>query len=167
MNRITAPGLPCSLPAAAAAPLPYDHSLIISTFMHYELPCFSHYSYQNHSQNSSAIFLTRHSLKSLSSLPSYSSNSFHNTYHLSYGYLCILALILNHQPLKNRIRSLFCFISSSTSNCIFKIFILFIYLFILSFCLFSYGGSQARGLIGAVATGLLRSYSHGGSEPRL
>lgn len=96
MNRITAPGLPCSLPAAAAAPLPYDHSLIISTFMHYELPCFSHYSYQNHSQNSSAIFLTRHSLKSLSSLPSYSSNSFHNTYHLSYGYLCILALILNH-----------------------------------------------------------------------
>ena len=31
----------------------------------------------------------------------------------------------------------------------------------------AYGGSQARGLIGAVATGLLQSHSNAGSEPRL
>ena len=51
--------------------------------------------------------------------------------------------------------------------------ILFIFYF---FCLFAiswaapsaYGGSsQARGLIGAVATGLCHSHSNGGSEPRL
>ena len=43
------------------------------------------------------------------------------------------------------------------------------------FCLFAiswaapsaYGGSQARGRIGAVATGLRHSHSHVGSEPRL
>ena len=45
--------------------------------------------------------------------------------------------------------------------------------FILSFCLFFratpavYGGSQARGLIGAVAAGLRQSHSNLGSEPRL
>ena len=33
--------------------------------------------------------------------------------------------------------------------------------------LLAYGGSQARGLIGAVATGLRHSYSNMGSEPRL
>jgi len=50
----------------------------------------------------------------------------------------------------------------------------------LSFCLFvvvvvaiswaapaAYGGSQARGGIGAVATGLRQSHSNAGSEPRL
>ena len=50
----------------------------------------------------------------------------------------------------------------------------FIYLFIY-LCLFAiswaapaaYGGSQARGLIGAVATGLHQSHSNSGSEPRL
>ena len=50
---------------------------------------------------------------------------------------------------------------------------LFVYLFI--FCLFAfsraasaaYGDSQARGLIGAVATGLHQSHSNLGSEPRL
>ena len=31
----------------------------------------------------------------------------------------------------------------------------------------AYGGSQARGLIGAVATGLLQSHSHARSEPSL
>ena len=31
----------------------------------------------------------------------------------------------------------------------------------------AYGGSQARGLIGAVATGLHHSHSNAGSEPRL
>ena len=43
------------------------------------------------------------------------------------------------------------------------------------FCLFTFswaapvacGGSQARGLIGAVATGLRQSHSNAGSEPRL
>ena len=43
------------------------------------------------------------------------------------------------------------------------------------FCLFAiswaapaaYGGSQARGRIGAVATGLCQSHSNTGSEPRL
>ena len=31
----------------------------------------------------------------------------------------------------------------------------------------AYGGSQARGQIGAVATGLRQSHSNAGSEPRL
>ncbi len=31
----------------------------------------------------------------------------------------------------------------------------------------AYGGSQARGLIGAVAAGLHHSHSNAGSEPRL
>ena len=51
----------------------------------------------------------------------------------------------------------------------------FIYLFIcliFTFRLFratlvSYGGSQARGRMGAAATGLYHSHSHAGSEPRL
>ena len=56
-----------------------------------------------------------------------------------------------------------------------------LYLFIYFFCLLSfvvvvaiswaapeaYGGSQARGRIGAVATGLRQSHSNSGSEPRL
>ena len=52
-------------------------------------------------------------------------------------------------------------------------FYLFIYLFIFVFLLFlwatsaAYGGSQARGRIGAVATGLRQSHSNAGSEPRL
>ena len=46
----------------------------------------------------------------------------------------------------------------------------FFCLFVL--CLFrathaAYGGFQARGLIGAVATGLRQSHSNAGSEPRL
>ena len=49
------------------------------------------------------------------------------------------------------------------------------FVFALSFCLFVFsraapvacGGSQARGLIGAVATGLCHSHSSMGSEPRL
>ena len=49
------------------------------------------------------------------------------------------------------------------------------YLFIFIFCLFAiswaapmaYEGSQARGLIGAVAASLRQSHSDVGSEPRL
>ena len=49
----------------------------------------------------------------------------------------------------------------------------FVCLFVFAFLLFlwatpaAYGGSQARGLIGAVATGLRQSHSNAGSEPRL
>ena len=51
--------------------------------------------------------------------------------------------------------------------------LLFIYLFIYLFCLFvfsrttptAYGGSLARGLIGAVAAGLHQSHSNAGSKP--
>ena len=51
----------------------------------------------------------------------------------------------------------------------------FIILFYLFFCLFAiswatlvaYGGSQARGLIGAVAAGPHQSHSNAGSEPHL
>ena len=52
-------------------------------------------------------------------------------------------------------------------------FILFIFIIIvLSFCHYrgafaAYGGSQARGLIGAVAASLRQSHSNVGSEPRL
>ena len=51
--------------------------------------------------------------------------------------------------------------------------VLFIYLFIFGLFAFSratpsaHGGSQARGLIGAVAAGLHHSHSNGGSEPHL
>ena len=54
-----------------------------------------------------------------------------------------------------------------------RFYFLFIYLFILSFFAISwadpaaYGGSQARGPIGAVATGLRQSHSNAESEPRL
>jgi len=53
--------------------------------------------------------------------------------------------------------------------------ILFLFCFVfLFFCLFAiswaapaaYGGSQARGPIGAVATSLLQNHSNTGSEPR-
>ena len=49
---------------------------------------------------------------------------------------------------------------------------IFIYLFIVSFAfsrvaLAAYGGSHARGLVGAVAAGLRHSHSNTGSEPRL
>ena len=60
------------------------------------------------------------------------------------------------------------------------LFILFIYMpfnflfffFFFFFCLFraaptAYGGSQARGPVGAVATSLHHSHSHTGSEQRL
>ena len=51
--------------------------------------------------------------------------------------------------------------------------ILFLFLFFVFFLAFSraapaaYGGSQDRGLIGAVATSLCQSHSTVGSEPRL
>ena len=59
-------------------------------------------------------------------------------------------------------------------------FVCFLFVFFFVFCLFvvvvvaiswaaptAYGGSQARGLIGAVATGLRQSHSNAGSEQRL
>ena len=51
----------------------------------------------------------------------------------------------------------------------FGLFFVFVFL---SFCLFratpaAYGGSQARGLIGAVAAGLCQSHSNTGSKLRL
>ena len=54
-------------------------------------------------------------------------------------------------------------------------FLSFFYLFIYFFCLFAfsraasmaYGGSQARGRIGAVAAGLHQGHSNSGSEPHL
>ena len=51
-------------------------------------------------------------------------------------------------------------------------FILFIYLFLVFFAISwaapaACGGSQARGRIGAVATGLHHSHSNAGSEPHL
>ena len=51
--------------------------------------------------------------------------------------------------------------------------VFFSFLFFFVFLLFlwaipaAYGGSQARGLIGAVATGLRQSHSNAGSEPHL
>ena len=52
------------------------------------------------------------------------------------------------------------------------ILVAFIYLFIYLFLLFrvipaAYGGSQARGQIGAIAVGLHHSHSNAGSEPHL
>ena len=46
----------------------------------------------------------------------------------------------------------------------------FVFVFVFVFsraALAAYGGSQARGLIGAVASGLRQSHSNTGSEPRL
>ena len=54
-----------------------------------------------------------------------------------------------------------------------RVCVSFFLLLLLSFCPFlgllpeAYGGSQARGLIGAVAAGLRQSHSNMGSEPRL
>ena len=55
-----------------------------------------------------------------------------------------------------------------------KSFLFFLFFFFF-FCLFAIsraasgadGGSQARGLIGAIAAGLHQSHSNAGSEPRL
>ena len=47
-------------------------------------------------------------------------------------------------------------------------FFFFFYLFVISWAALSaYGGSQARGLIIAVAAGLLQRHSNSGFEPRL
>jgi len=52
--------------------------------------------------------------------------------------------------------------------CGFCSFFFFFFFFVFSKAtLAAYGGSQARGLIGAVATGLHQSHSNTGSEPRL
>ena len=63
-------------------------------------------------------------------------------------------------------------IPKSTQQWVFFVFV-FVCLFV--FCIFAFsratpvahGGSQARGLIGAVATGLRQSHSNTESEPRL
>ena len=49
----------------------------------------------------------------------------------------------------------------------FYLFIFFVFLLFLWVAPAAYGGSQARGQIGAVATGLRQSHSNAGSEPRL
>jgi len=58
----------------------------------------------------------------------------------------------------------------------FQYVLIFFFFFFLSFVVVvaiswaapaAYGGSQARGLVGAVATGLRQSHSNAGSEPRL
>ena len=59
--------------------------------------------------------------------------------------------------------------------CTFLLLLLSSSLLLLLFCLFAfsraapaaYGGSQARGLIRAAATGLCQSHSNAGSEPHL
>ena len=62
-------------------------------------------------------------------------------------------------------------IAGSYGNCMFSFLIFFVCVCV--FLLFpwatpvAYGGSQARGLIGAVATGLRQSHSNTGSEPYL
>ena len=54
-----------------------------------------------------------------------------------------------------------------------RLWYIFFFFFLSFFLLFlwaapaAYGGSQARGGIGAVATGLRQSHSNAGSEPRL
>ena len=50
---------------------------------------------------------------------------------------------------------------------IFLFFIFFVFLPLLWAAPAAYGGSQARGRIGALATGLHQSHSNAGSEPRL
>ena len=51
---------------------------------------------------------------------------------------------------------------------IFLFLFLFIYFFAISWAApAAYGGSQARGRIGAAATSLRQSHSNAGSEPRL
>ena len=50
----------------------------------------------------------------------------------------------------------------------FILYFLFVYLFAFSRAAsVAYGGSQAKGQIGAIAAGLHQSHSNGGSEPRL
>ena len=46
-------------------------------------------------------------------------------------------------------------------------FFFFVFLLFIWAAPAAYGGSQARDLIGAVATGLRQSHSNAGSEPRL
>ena len=65
--------------------------------------------------------------------------------------------------------------SPNISELFYKIFFFltsFFFFFFFFFCIFraapaAYGGSQARGLIGAVAAGLHHSHSNMGSEPHL
>ena len=47
------------------------------------------------------------------------------------------------------------------------LFIYFVFFAISRAALVAYGGSQARGLIGAVAAGLHHSHSNTGSKPRM
>ena len=56
-------------------------------------------------------------------------------------------------------------------SAVYLFFYFFIFFFVFLLFLWAaptaYGGSQARGQIGAVAIGLRQSHSNGGSEPRL
>ena len=55
---------------------------------------------------------------------------------------------------------------ASDSNSV-NFFFFFVFLLFLWAAPAAYGGSQARGRIGAVATGLRQSHSNSGPEPRL
>ena len=67
-----------------------------------------------------------------------------------------------------------CYSIAKKNEIIISVFLIFI-LFYFIFCLFAiswatltaYGGSQARGPIGAIAIGLCQNHSHTGSEPHL
>ena len=74
-----------------------------------------------------------------------------------------------HQPITKHYLVIQLNLKDVNISLLFLSFFLFLFL---SFVLFratlvAYGGSQARGLIGAVATGLRQSLSNGGSELRL
>ena len=57
--------------------------------------------------------------------------------------------------------------SSKLQICIFCLFVCFVFFAIFWAAFMAYGGSQARGPIGAVATDLHHSHSNAGSESRL
>ena len=65
--------------------------------------------------------------------------------------------------------------SSPKSLCLEVFFDIYLFIYLFIYCLFAmswatpaaYGVSQARGLIGTVATGLRQSHSNVGSEPCL
>ena len=63
----------------------------------------------------------------------------------------------------------FVWVKFSIFETMFFCFVLFCFVFLLFLWAapVAYGGSQARGRIGAVATGLCQSHSNTGSEPRV
>ena len=83
---------------------------------------------------------------------------------IAWEFPCAKDVVLKNQPNKTLCASVCSFFLSFSS------FYISFYFFI--FCLFraaptAYGGSQARGLIGAIAAGLYHSHSNARSEPHL